>query len=223
MKRLAHSVITTVMFAAILYFSAWSNISANNIGEKENKNLIKTETSTSLNGDSLFIAKTCHVCHGNDGKTPLAPIYPKIAGQNLNYVLQQLKDIKTAARDNSQSAAMHGIMQLVSDEELNILAEYVASLPRAEFERQVDKRSLGAKLFRRKTCFTCHGMDGKSPIMDTYPLVAGQSKDYVAQQIRDIKSGVRSNGMTMAMKSVLFMLSDEEVEPLAEYIASLNP
>lgn len=36
----------------------------------------------------------CSACHGKDAKSPIIPSYPKIAGQNEAYVLQQLKDIK---------------------------------------------------------------------------------------------------------------------------------
>lgn len=175
-------------------------------------------------GSTLYHQKTCFICHGKDGKTPLAPIYPKIAGQNINYILQQMRDIKNGARDNSQTAAMHGIMQLVSDEELEILAKYVSELPSGEaIGPPPGRRSDGSRLFRRKTCFTCHGRDGKTPIMPEYPNIAGQNLEYLMQQIRDIKSGERNNGMTEAMKSVMFLVTDEEIEIVANYISKLAP
>ena len=79
-------------------------------------------------GAELYKTKTCTACHGKDGKTPLMPNYPKIAGQNAAYALQQMKDIKSGARNNGQTAAMKGVMHLVSDEEMQALADYVASL-----------------------------------------------------------------------------------------------
>ena len=79
-------------------------------------------------GAKLFMTKTCLACHGVDAKTPILPEYPKIAGQNAKYALQQMRDIKSGARNNGQSAAMKGIMHLVSDEENQILAEYVSTL-----------------------------------------------------------------------------------------------
>lgn len=79
-------------------------------------------------GAALYQSKTCVACHGKDGKTPIMPNYPKIAGQNAAYVLQQMKDIKSGARSNGQSAAMKGVMHLVSEEEMQALADYVASL-----------------------------------------------------------------------------------------------
>jgi cytochrome c len=81
-------------------------------------------------GETLFNQRTCFTCHGKDGKTPILPSYPLIAGQNELYVLQQLKDIKSGARANGGSAAMAGVMHLVNDEEMKLLAEYISTLER---------------------------------------------------------------------------------------------
>lgn len=85
--------------------------------------------SQAADGATLYKTKTCVACHGKDGKTPLLPEYPKVAGQNAAYALQQMKDIKSGARSNGQSASMKGVMHLVSDEEMAALAEYLQSLP----------------------------------------------------------------------------------------------
>ncbi len=82
----------------------------------------------SADGEKLFQTKTCSTCHGKDGKTPIMPMYPKIAGQNKEYTTQQMLDIKSGARSNGQSAAMKGVMHLVSDEEIQALAEYIATM-----------------------------------------------------------------------------------------------
>jgi cytochrome c len=60
-------------------------------------------------------------------RTPDAD-YPKIAGQNAKYVEQQMKDIKSGARNNGQTAAMKGVMHLVNDEEIKAISEYVSKL-----------------------------------------------------------------------------------------------
>ena len=79
-------------------------------------------------GATLFKERTCIACHGADAKTPILPIYPKLAGQGAEYTLQQMKDIKSGARSNGDTAAMKGIMFLVNEEEMKILSEYLASL-----------------------------------------------------------------------------------------------
>jgi len=79
-------------------------------------------------GAKLYSEKTCNACHGAEGKKPLMPVYPKLAGQNSAYMEQQMKDIKSGARNNGQTAAMKGVMHLVSDEEMKAIADYLAKL-----------------------------------------------------------------------------------------------
>lgn len=79
-------------------------------------------------GAKLYADKTCNACHGPKGDKPLMPNYPKIAGQNAAYAEQQMKDIKSGARNNGQTAAMKGVMHLVNDEEIKALSEYLSKL-----------------------------------------------------------------------------------------------
>lgn len=79
-------------------------------------------------GAKLYAEKTCVACHGKDGKKPLTADYPKIAGQNAKYVERQMLDIKSGARANGNSAAMKGVMHLVSDAEIKTLAAYIATM-----------------------------------------------------------------------------------------------
>lgn len=80
----------------------------------------------------------------------------------------------------------------------------------------------GAKLYAEKTCFACHGKDAKSPILPEYPRIAGQGAVYAENQMKDIKSGARANGNTAAMKGVMFMVNDEEIHAIAQYVSSLK-
>ena len=79
-------------------------------------------------GPTLYKTKTCIACHGPDGAKPIMPTYPKIAGQNKDYAIAQMKDIKSGARANGQSAAMKGVMHLVSDEEIALIGEWLSTL-----------------------------------------------------------------------------------------------
>jgi cytochrome c len=79
-------------------------------------------------GAALYKSKTCTACHGNDGKTTVMPTYPKIAGQNSAYTLQQMKDIKSGKRNNGMTAAMKGVMHLVNDDEMKALSDYIATM-----------------------------------------------------------------------------------------------
>ncbi len=77
----------------------------------------------------------------------------------------------------------------------------------------------GAALYQSKSCFTCHGADGKTTIMDTYPKIAGQSAEYLLAQMKDIKSGTRSNGQTAIMKGIVAGVSDEDMKTIAEWLS----
>ena len=81
----------------------------------------------------------------------------------------------------------------------------------------------GAELFKTKTCFTCHGADGKTTILPQYPKIAGQNPEYALQQMKDIKSGTRTNGLSAAMKGIMHLVNDEEMEILANYVATMEP
>lgn len=80
----------------------------------------------------------------------------------------------------------------------------------------------GATLYKTKTCIACHGPDANSPIMPTYPKLAGQNKEYALQQMKDIKTGARANGMTAAMKGIMHLVTDAEMVAIAEWLATLK-
>ena len=77
----------------------------------------------------------------------------------------------------------------------------------------------GAALYLAKGCIACHGADGKTTIMDTYPKIAGQSAEYSLAQMKDIKSGARSNGQTAVMKGLVAGVSDEDLKTIAEWLS----
>lgn len=81
-------------------------------------------------GAELFKTKTCWSCHGKDAKTPIMPVYPKLAGQSAEYAYNQMVDIKSGARSNGQTAAMKGVMGLVSEDEMRAIAEWLSSQPK---------------------------------------------------------------------------------------------
>lgn len=80
----------------------------------------------------------------------------------------------------------------------------------------------GAALYTAKMCQTCHGAEGKAPIMPLYPKLNGQNKEYLVAQMKDIKSGKRNNGMSAAMKAMVANVSDDEMAKIAEYLASVK-
>ena len=76
-------------------------------------------------GAALYAAKGCVACHGADANSPIMPAYPKLGGLPSAYTLNQLKDIKSGARNNGQAAVMKGIMASVSEAEMKVLADWL--------------------------------------------------------------------------------------------------
>ena len=79
----------------------------------------------------------------------------------------------------------------------------------------------GKSLFEQRLCITCHGVGGAAPIISTYPRLAGQNKDYLVQQFKDIQSGARNNAQTSAMKGIVAGVSAEDIDAIAEYLSKL--
>ncbi len=78
-------------------------------------------------GALLFKTKACFSCHGADARTPIQPLYPKVAGQNADYLYNQMIDIKSSARNNGQSIVMLGIMQAVTEQEMRAIADWLST------------------------------------------------------------------------------------------------
>ena len=90
--------------------------------------LVISTAAAASDGAELYMKKTCFACHGKDGATPVLPSYPKVAGQSAVYALAQMKDIKSGARSNGQSAAMQGVMHLIEEAEMRAIAEWLETL-----------------------------------------------------------------------------------------------
>ena len=66
---------------------------------------------------------TCAACHGPDGNS-LAPDFPKLAGQQGDYLVHTLKAYKTKARTN---VIMNSQVATLTDQDIADLAAYYAS------------------------------------------------------------------------------------------------
>jgi cytochrome c553 len=68
----------------------------------------------------------CAACHGKDGKTPIDPSYPKLAGQYADYLAVALLAYQNGERKN---AIMAGIAKPLSRKDIENLAAYYSRLP----------------------------------------------------------------------------------------------
>jgi cytochrome c553 len=65
-------------------------------------------------------------CHQTQGAGHL--IYPRIGGQHGTYVSQQLKNFAAGDRSNDVSRFMRVVAKRMTEEEINAVSAYVATL-----------------------------------------------------------------------------------------------
>jgi cytochrome c553 len=72
----------------------------------------------------------CKNCHGDTGKGKSAEnhLFPVIGGQNKDYLVKQLQDLKAGRRTNDPAGMMGDIAKGLSDDEIEAVAEYLSGL-----------------------------------------------------------------------------------------------
>lgn len=162
-------------------------------------------------------AQVCAACHGEGGSSA-NPKYPSLAGQTARYIYLQLKDFKEDRRTDPEMTPM---AKTLERQDMYDVAAYFAAqtLRPADFEADPAKVSRGAAKSAETLCTMCHlgGLKGQNEI----PRLAGQGYAYVVKQLQDFKAGRRTNDAGN-MASVSKTLSDEDIEALGHYIASLQ-
>lgn len=83
------------------------------------------------NGKALVEKNNCGSCHGADLKSPIAPNYPKLAGQHADYIAHalhayQLTNNPLVGRSN---AIMGAQAKVLSATDIKDIAAYIESLP----------------------------------------------------------------------------------------------
>lgn len=71
-------------------------------------------------------------------------------------------------------------------------------------------------------CAGCHGPTGAGNEALKYPKLTGLEEGYVAQQLRDFKSGKRNTPMAATMKAMTAGLSDADMDNIAAYVITLK-
>lgn len=82
----------------------------------------------------------------------------------------------------------------------------------------------GRAAFEKFACASCHGADGKSSVMPTYPVLAGQHEDYLVHALRAYKRGATGSTPVNARKNAVMtamaqQLSEADVRNIAAWLA----
>ena len=167
----------------------------------------------------------CAGCHGLDGNS-LVGIWPSLAGQNQNYLLKQLRLVKTGERE---IASMIGLLDNLDDTDLQDIAAFYESNVNTVGTVDEDKVELGRKLYYAgnlekgvPACSACHSPKGLGNGPAAYPLLSGQQPEYVAKALKDYRSGARINqDPSKIMAAIAYKLDDNEIDALSSFVHGL--
>ena len=170
-------------------------------------------------------AGRCQECHGAKGISSDAKI-PHHAGQYAGYLVKQLSDFQSGARDHETMSIMAADLSPI---DMADIAAFFASQKVMQGEG-AGNNPLAEKLFLNgdpsrgiKACVSCHGDNGKGKIADNviYPVIGGQRTVYLRSQLVNWKLGDRHNSPDGVMSQIAKSLSDDEIDALANYISGL--
>ena len=167
----------------------------------------------------------CGSCHGVDGNSLMA-MNPKLAGQSARYMVKQLQEFKSGARE---SAIMASMVLSLSDQDMEDIAAWYSSQQPTIQGANPESIELAERLYRGgnpeiavAACSACHSPTGKGNAPAGFPLLSGQHAEYTLQQLKNFRSGARQNDGSAMMRTVVERLTDKELEALASYVSGLN-
>lgn len=105
------------------YFSAQKRTP----GIVSNPALVSAGATLFLQGDPNRGIPACAGCHTPSGAGTVR--FPMLASQNADYVAQQLQNFRSGARANDFGLLMRTVASRLTDEQIQAVSQYVASMP----------------------------------------------------------------------------------------------
>lgn len=174
----------------------------------------------------------CTECHGHDGNANdiedgIGNIgkFPRLAGQLPSYLMKQIRDFRSGARQNDSMLVM--ARSLNERDAADIFAYFASQKTAGE---KAGEAALGRRLYAEgdsargiPACGSCHGEAGQGQQAGdaSYPKLAGQHQRYVTKQLTEWRSGERKNSQGGVMNVIARQLSDKDIDQLAAHVAGL--
>jgi len=169
-------------------------------------------------------AATCIACHGADGNTANATLYPNLAGQAPAYIELQLANFKSGERPNP---IMKGIATPLKPSEMHDLGVYFGAMkakPQPSQDKALEAR--GRDIFTKGSatgapaCASCHGAQGHG--QTAFPRIASQPATYTLEQLHVYHDVPKfNNPLATTMKNVAVKLNEDEMKAVSAYLATL--
>jgi len=166
-------------------------------------------------------ATVCGTCHGVQGNST-QPKFPRLAGQNANYLATQLQAFRSQARGDPDAIGyMWGMAAQLGDDTIGALANYYSG-QKPEARRGGDAAAIarGREIYNKgipaegvPACSSCHGADAHGT--QDYPRLAGQHAQYVLKQLASFQSNMRKVAI---MHGVAQNLRLPEMESVAAFL-----
>jgi cytochrome c553 len=169
--------------------------------------------------------QVCSNCHGANGVS-VSPTFPKLAGQQREYLINQLTDFKAHSRsDPNARRFMWGFTHL-SDGQIEELATYFSKQQQAPGKpgdrALIDEgRAIFAFGLPDKgvaACSSCHGQHGEGA--GQFPRLAGQHEDYIVKQLLVFQS-TEERPRGAIMKAVCNNMSMQDMRAVASFLEAL--
>ena len=185
----------------------------------------------SARGAELF--GNCKQCHGEAGAGSHLSLAPAIAGLDVWYIESQLNLFRTGGRGGDPQDLPGLRMRpmsrsLHSEEDVKLVAEYVASLPAARPTPAVEggDAQRGAVTYQQ-LCAQCHGADGAGNQALNAPRLRDTSDWYLVSALERYKAGIRGtnpkNPNGMLMRGMAMALADDQaIKDVVAYISTLK-
>jgi cytochrome c553 len=173
----------------------------------------------------------CKNCHGTEGQG-FQGFYtaPRLAGQPVQYLENQLKAMASHRRDNPVSTIfMRPVVASIEPGMGPAIARYFGGLnpPPADGGTR-GLVSQGRKIYNEgipdenvPACAACHGPDGKGS--EAIPRLAGQFYAYTVAQLKGWNKGYRSkdpvSGETNTMVAIADSMTPEQMSAVAAYLS----
>ena len=170
---------------------------------------------------------TCVACHGQDGVS-VNPLWPNLAGQHASYLKSQLYEFQKGPNGNRNNAIMYGISVVLSEEDIDDISAYYASLETSIGTTADEYLIKGQNIYRGgnmeykiQACISCHGPNGQGNNPAAIPVLSGQHAQYIYQQLKNFQLKNRANDMNKMMRNIVHRMSEEEMKAVAQYIQGL--
>lgn len=166
----------------------------------------------------------CSSCHGLGGRS-VSPTFPRLAGQQHDYVVAQLEAFRDHTRaDPHAHTYMWGMAATLSDATIEGVATYYASqAPVDGTPGDATLMAAGKKIFEEgidardvPVCANCHGEKGEGN--GSIPRLAGQHSSYIESQLLNFQTLARNNEI---MHENSLNLTPDEIRQVATYVGSL--